>query len=569
MKTKRLAKIILILLVLTITTSNLPLATHYGGIEPAQAGFPGPNIVLGFIRTIEAINRRNRVYRDARTTAKEFNEYYDTLIKNSQSAYQEMEKRVKKGEISPTMLGSYKKIEAGLEAEREAVIQLIEAAKKGARAEFKQNLKEQVLSLLLSSPGAQKIIQELREMVDGLRQAVTAVKDALEGNLNTESLINQYADRFRKTPILKSIVRKLGSKFAREMDKSLGGIISRLEKPSQLVLPEVDTALEKIEELDQRMVKVQRKNRIPGSLMELGEDLAGFEANNRVNGGLDAVVTAYINRALLLGMLDGGDLKSGTMRERIRTALLEARTNWLKQETREQAQFVACDYSADRDYYLFAMGELGLEPEEPLDPSRAGYMVCIVPLSEDDPEGDTQDGPLIQFVYAALIGPSKADAEAQAEETEAVVIIEEGGPPKGDAASCDALEYVSFELVEGPIEETSASGSYYCYINYVITNTHPDSEIVVSWKHDDSTYDRGPYWTHPRLIPGGSYDVTLRSNMAANGIWTTVDGDHLMAWFVTTECDYFTNDYWPTEEEPDKLLQAGFSVMEIDNPCGR
>jgi hypothetical protein len=48
-----------------------------------------------------------------------------------------------------------------------------------------------------------------------------------------------------------------------------------------------------------------------------------------------------------------------------------------------------------------------------------------------------------------------------------------------------------------------------------------------------------------------------------------VDANYLMAWFATTECDYYKHDYWPTEEDPDKLLEAGFSVQEIDNPCRR
>ena len=566
MKTKLLAKIILILLVLTITTSDLPLATHSGGVEPAQAGLPGPNIVLGFIRAIEAINLRNRVYRSANITAKEFNDYYDTLIKNSQIASQEMEKLVEKGEISPTMLGSYKKIEAGLEAERKAVIEWIETEKKSARAEFKENLKKQVFSILLASPGIQNLIQDIRETINGLRQAVMAVRDALAGNLNTEAVVNQYTDQYGKGLFMKTMVRRLGSKFARKLDEKLNGLITRLEKPSQMAMSETETALQKIEELDQQVVKAQRKNRIPVSLLELGTDLTGFWAAKRFEGGMDTVATAYINKVLLLGLLDEQDLDPTTMRERIRKALLDARIEGLKLDALKASRFVDCKQS-DRERYLAAMEKLGMQPEEPLDPARARYLVCTTKKEEETFEESLFESE--DYVYAALIGPSKADAEAQAEETEVVVIIEEGESYKGDAASCDALEYVSFEVVEGPIKETSASGSYYCYINYVITNNHPDSNIVVSWKHDISSSDRGPYWTHPQLIPGGSYDLSLRSDMAANGNWRTVDGDYLMAWFATPECDYYKNDYWPTEEEPDKLLQAGFSVQEIDNPCGR
>jgi hypothetical protein len=221
------------------------------------------------------------------------------------------------------------------------------------------------------------------------------------------------------------------------------------------------------------------------------------------------------------------------------------------------------------------MEELGLTPEEPITPTEYGYLVCYAKVADEKASGS----PEIKIIYAALIGRAKgdettqaADTEAQLEDKEGVVIIEEGGgPSKGDAASCDALKFVSFELVEGPIEETSDSGSYSCYLNYSLTNTHPSSKIVLSWKHDISSREAGPYWTHPDLGPGESYyaPLTLSSHMSAKGEWRTVDANYLMAWFATSECDYYKHDYWPTEEEPDKLLKAGFEWIEIENPCRR
>ena len=79
------------------------------------------------------------------------------------------------------------------------------------------------------------------------------------------------------------------------------------------------------------------------------------------------------------------------------------------------------------------------------------------------------------------------------------------------------------------------------------------------------------YYTHPKLGPGESYYVplTLRSEMAANGVWKTINADYLMAWYATEECDRYQNQFWSTEEEPDKMLQAGLQWIEIENPPGR
>jgi hypothetical protein len=150
-----------------------------------------------------------------------------------------------------------------------------------------------------------------------------------------------------------------------------------------------------------------------------------------------------------------------------------------------------------------------------------------------------------------------------------------------DAAHCDALKYINVE-VEGPVEETTDSGSYYCYLIHTISNSHPSSRIVISWKHDDSTVDKGPYWTHPTLGPGDSYDLTLRSSRAANGKWSHVDANNLMSWFNTEPCDRYIKQYWPaifgeqtgeeTEEERmerDKLIYSDLSRKELNNPCMR
>ena len=270
------------------------------------------------------------------------------------------------------------------------------------------------------------------------------------------------------------------------------------------------------------------------------------------------------------------------MRDQIRKVLQDSRLSNLLEKTSSAAQFASC-HPSNQEEYLKAIAELGLTPEEPLDPTRAKYVVCLAYPSVIDENTKTDIFGSVEpvIIHAALIGPSKTDAAEVAEaetqtaetaqaESEITYIPETyEGSTMGDADSCDAKAYLSLELGEGPVEETSDSGSYYCYQDYSITNTHPDKQIVISWKHADSTIDRGPYWTHPKLEPGGSYPFTLRSNKAANGVWSTIDGDYLMAWFATMECDLYQNQFWTTDEEPDKMLTAGFEWIEIDNPCGR
>jgi len=133
--------------------------------------------------------------------------------------------------------------------------------------------------------------------------------------------------------------------------------------------------------------------------------------------------------------------------------------------------------------------------------------------------------------------------------------------------SCDALEYIKIQGDPAPEENTSENGSYYCIYNYQFTNIHPETSVKISWKHMDSTLDTGPYWTHPDLMPGATYEMRLYKNKNVDDRWTWVDGNYLMAWFDTEECNMYMTNHRGTDEEPDKLLKSGLEMYVITNPC--
>ena len=66
--------------------------------------------------------------------------------------------RVQSGELSARFINSYIRVEAALEAEREAAIQMIEAEKNQARINFNKTLVNEIKNVLLSSSGAQRLI---------------------------------------------------------------------------------------------------------------------------------------------------------------------------------------------------------------------------------------------------------------------------------------------------------------------------------------------------------------------------------------------------------------------------
>jgi len=159
--------------------------------------------------------------------------------------------------------------------------------------------------------------------------------------------------------------------------------------------------------------------------------------------------------------------------------------------------------------------------------------------------------------------PSVLPEEAPTEEV--LLVEDEGTQP--DAEHCDAIEYIEISTDSQVEEKTNDDGSYHCVFNYTFNNIHPSSAIVITWKHHISTASRPTYWTHPKLMPGDVYSLMLKSSKTANGKWSYIDANNLMAWFGTEACDRYTNEYWPTEAEPDKLLTSELTRIELSNPC--
>ena len=202
---KRLS-IILIAIVLLFTFSEVSPSLLPGEPHIAQAAPQGLNAVLGFIKTLEAFNKRNQIYREAGATAEEIKTHYDNLIEKAQTTRREVMAQVAKGEIHPKYAASYVRVEAALEAERRIAIQLIEAEKKGARAEFHKTLREEVFNILIASPGAQKMIKDIRETIDGLRQAANTIKDALVFGKHLLKMVWVHTVGTAGTPIEKRVI---------------------------------------------------------------------------------------------------------------------------------------------------------------------------------------------------------------------------------------------------------------------------------------------------------------------------------------------------------------------------
>jgi hypothetical protein len=400
MKHNHLARLMTAVLVLALFVSSTVLPS--AGVKVADAAFLGPNGVVGLLRIGAALGARNRLYREAGATTAEINAYYDSLIVQAQTLRREAVARAQAGETPARFARSYTRIGAGLEAERQAAIAMIEAEKNQARRDFNRTLAKEVSNILIASPGGQRIIGQAREAIKGVRDAAVAVQSAANEGRPIAALGDALARKVGGAAIVQEGVRTLGSAGGHGIDRALGGALSKVERAIDNVQAEMGEALDVLDELDARVAQYDEQERRPASLLENSKLIGRITPVDRANAAIDVAASAYAGAATL----SGSRTTRGAVRDRIRGALLGERLGGISDlVSGREAGRTYCLVS-DRGTYESVARSLGQTPLVPFGPENAVYLVCYdvetkLPVSArmlgtaaeeaaDEPSGETE-----------------------------------------------------------------------------------------------------------------------------------------------------------------------------------
>lgn len=121
-----LVKLMIVTLVVCLLGSHAAALIPSVRVLNVQAAAPKFNVITGLFRSISALNKRNRVYAEARATAEEVNAYYDVQIATAQRLRQEKIAAAASGGKKDPFIRSYIRATAALEQERRAMIQMME-----------------------------------------------------------------------------------------------------------------------------------------------------------------------------------------------------------------------------------------------------------------------------------------------------------------------------------------------------------------------------------------------------------------------------------------------------------
>jgi hypothetical protein len=365
---------ILVLVTILIITPIVTLGP-LGNAGPAHAAAPGMNVIVGLFRTIAALERRNRVYREAAVTSEDLQAYYDAQIAQTQKIRSELIRNAATGDTPPRLIRAYTRIEAALQAERAAATSMIEAEKNAARREFNRTLGRELTRVLIASPGGQEIIRRVRETLQGVKEAAIAVQAAVESGRPLEALRNELAKHVGDIPIAQALARELGSVVGHGLDHALGGLLSDAERAIDNVQNEMGKAIDLADRLDAAVSEFDQKERRPISLVGDGGLVGKVIPVGPVNPALDVAADAYAGAAALSGALAPGTSRAD-MRDRIRGALLDERLEGIRDAVGgNQAGKVFCT-GVGQGEYENAARQLGVTPQTASTPEKARYVVC-------------------------------------------------------------------------------------------------------------------------------------------------------------------------------------------------
>ena len=375
MNKKMIHRSITLIMVFVLLTVDGATALSVFDVNEAQAANPLGNVIVGFLRVVGAGNRRRRVYIEAKNTQKEMDAYYNQLITKTQSIRTDLIANASTGETSPQFIRSYIRLEAALQAEHTAVTQMIEKEKNQARRDFNRVVGQEIIRILIASPGGQQLIGRVRDTLTRVKEAAVAVQTAANASKPLDALKDNLVNRYGEIRQLRNAVRNLGSLVGHKLDHALGGVLSRVENAMDDVEGQMGQAIEFVDKLDSTVAYYDEQERLPISLVEDDGSLGVVIPVDRANAVLDVVSDAYSGAAALHGALKPGTSRED-MRTEIRGFLLQQRLEGYDLSIAEHDVGETFCSGASRDQYKTAALQLGLPVETPLNPEDGRYMVC-------------------------------------------------------------------------------------------------------------------------------------------------------------------------------------------------
>ncbi len=362
------------LLIAGMLLTDIGFAYPFVSVEEVNAASFLSNPILALLKVGGAWKRRNDTYREAKTTSRELNEYYERLITQAGESRRNLTTQAIAGE-KPTLARAYVRVEAALRAEQKAAVQMIEAQKNQARKNFNRTLFQEVINLLAVSPGGQRLVGQIRAAIQDTRGMMVALQTAAQEGKPTEALQQALLKKAGDVAELQTLARGLGSVAGWKIDQALGGLVTRIEGDLGNLQKDLGEGIDLMDKLDGDLAAYNTQKKQPESMVENAQGLNEIFPVNRMNPVKDVVASAYAGAAAFRSGLGPG-VTRGQMKEKIRDALEKERI--AKIESIGARSGVGNTYClpVGQGQYEAAARQLGQTPQQARNAEAAIYMVC-------------------------------------------------------------------------------------------------------------------------------------------------------------------------------------------------
>jgi hypothetical protein len=524
--------------------------------QPAEAG-PDPfNAAVGFIRVINGINRRNRIYRAARDTKKDFDAYYGSLRDTAHRQLLEGDlSSLRHGVEGPerTRASAYIRMAAAMQAEQAAVQRAVDAETNAARREFNRTLAHQLQSLILQLPGAQRILGDVRSTISNIRRTAIAIQAAASAGQPVDNLAAELAQQITYSAELQQAVRNLGTMADSELNRHLGGALNQVDLALGDIKNQANQTVQLLDTMDAEVGQWDLSQAELGT----GEGEIGpvnVLLTDRATAVLDVASQAL---AFLSAAQGSGGITRQQLYQQIRADLLNQRNANLLNAAL-QVNSVVCA-QVDQKTYLAAAKTLGEAPGTPSDSSMASYYVCT----------NKETGEPVGAWVGRIDGSGEgADASPTAGPAESSSLA-----PEGERLTIEELDGAAYLSTDVAITNSWSNDlEQSCNADYQVTNNHPTDTLTVTCEEYSHIrgYDPSTKPVGTLLTPGETDTFGIYWHFALGELRNDTHLTRCIARRISdAEGRSLPGAYWFSVEYPEdsSKFESGLTVIVPPNPC--
>ena len=253
-----------------LVTLGMAWLLLFGSVVPARAQdlnaplAAGGNSIIPVIGLIGSWFRRNRTYRNAEEFIADQNDQYDALENTLDQQLATGTIYTSQGSDPQAQKAAYVEVKALIQQERGQMLDFAEGIKKGARHDFNQAAKLQIMTLVMSAGFAQNILGALNTGCGQARQIVDAAISELSGQ-GSGDIAGQISGLRNIAAQLQLVGGLIGGETGEDLNGTVQDILDRINSGVDMARDELNDVKSNLSDVQTRLQALMAQGYLPTS----------------------------------------------------------------------------------------------------------------------------------------------------------------------------------------------------------------------------------------------------------------------------------------------------------------